>query len=100
MIILMGHIDLDLADVEAFEEDVHAIAPVVRAEPGCLFYSLARQEATSGRMLLAQRWQDRAALALHLQAPATLAFQARWLPDMRMAIQQYDLAAPGAAQDG
>jgi quinol monooxygenase YgiN len=100
MIILMGHIDLDPADVAAFEEDVRAIAPIVRAEPGCLFYSLARQEATSGRMLLAQRWQDRAALAQHLQAPTTLAFQARWLPGMRMAVQQYELGGPDPAQDG
>jgi quinol monooxygenase YgiN len=89
MIILMGHIDLDPADMDAFAADVRALAPVVRAEPGCLFYSLVPEDAAAGRMLLAQRWQDAAALARHLEAPSTLAFQKKWLHKLQMDVQRH-----------
>lgn len=95
MIILMGHLYLAPADVAAFCAAVKAITPVVQAEPGCLFYSLVLEDAATGRMLLAQRWQDSAALATHLTAPSTLAFQRQWMGRLTSDLAQYVVTDAG-----
>lgn len=87
MIILIGHIDVDPADAAAFIEDVRAITPIVRAEPGCLFHSLVPDDAAAGRMLLVQRWRDDAALAAHQLTPSTVAFQRKWLERLAINVQ-------------
>jgi quinol monooxygenase YgiN len=94
MIVLMGYLHLDPAHVAAFMADVQAVGADTRAEPGCLFYGIAVDDAPAGRMLLAQRWQDQAALGAHLDAPATKAFRARWTDKLTMDIQEYAVSTP------
>ncbi|WP_328923321.1 antibiotic biosynthesis monooxygenase [Streptomyces sp. NBC_00190] len=47
--------------VEAFER----LAPVVRAEEGCLQYDLHRVQGDPDRYVLVEEWASRAALAAH-----------------------------------
>lgn len=97
MLILMGQLRVDPSECAAFLADVDVIAPLVRGENGCLFYSLAPEDAASGRLLLAQRWQDQAALAAHLSAPSTVAFQDKWMKKLTLDVQQYEVASAAVA---
>ena len=54
MIVLMGYLQLEPGDVRAFSAAVQAVAASTRAEPGCLFYGMAWEDADAGRMLVAQ----------------------------------------------
>ena len=89
MIILMGYIDVAPADRDAFLADARILAQTVRAEPGCLFHSLAPDIAPDGPMVLAQRWQDQAALDRHMARAATLAFREKWLARLKMNVAAY-----------
>ncbi|MEV7418454.1 putative quinol monooxygenase [Streptomyces sp. NPDC089919] len=51
--------------VEAFER----LAPVVRAEPGCLRYDLHRVSGDPDRFVLIERWASQAALEAHDVTP-------------------------------
>lgn len=51
--------------VEAYER----LAPVVRAEEGCLRYDLHRVSDDPDRFVLIERWASQAALAAHDAAP-------------------------------
>ncbi len=92
MIILMGHLQLDPADVHAFTDDIEAIAASTRAEAGCLFHAMAWEDVRAGRMLVVQRWRDQAALDAHFTQPATIAFLQKWGARMRGDMLKYDAA--------
>jgi quinol monooxygenase YgiN len=44
----------------------------------------------AGRLLIAERWRDQAALTAHLQAVDTMAFVARWGHVIKGEILKYD----------
>lgn len=50
-----------------------ALAPLVRAEPGCLQYELHPVVGEAERFVLLERWASAQALAAHDQAPHMLA---------------------------
>lgn len=93
MVIVLGYIHLAPSDVGAFVADVQAVAPHTRAEPGCLFYAVAVDDASAGRVLVAERWQDQASLAAHLAADGTSAFLTRWAGRMTGDVLRYDAAS-------
>jgi len=93
MIILMGTIDVTPADREAFLADARILAQTVRAEPGCLFHSLAPDSAPDGPMVLAQRWQDQAALDRHMARASTLTFREKWLGRVKMDVTAYSASS-------
>ncbi|GAA2795654.1 putative quinol monooxygenase [Kitasatospora aburaviensis] len=45
------------------------LAPIVRAEPGCLQYDLHRVSGEPDRFVLIERWESEAALAAHDATP-------------------------------
>ncbi|MCG6498851.1 putative quinol monooxygenase [Kitasatospora sp. A2-31] len=45
------------------------LAPLVRAEPGCLQYDLHRVSGEPDRFVLIERWESEAALAAHDVTP-------------------------------
>ena len=89
MIILMGNIEVKPADRGAFLADARILAQTVRTEPGCLFHSLAPECAPDGPMVLAQRWQDQAALDTHMSRAGTVAFREKWLGRLKMNVTAY-----------
>jgi quinol monooxygenase YgiN len=89
MIILMGHLHLNPAEVPDFMADMQIIATGTRAEAGCLFYALAVDDAPAGRVLLAQRWQNQAALTAHMEGANAAAFASRWGYRVRVDLQRY-----------
>jgi quinol monooxygenase YgiN len=93
MIILTGYLQLDPADVAAFTVAMQAVAASTRAEPGCLFYGMAWEDAAAGRMLVAQRWRDQVALDAHLETPTTQAFLQAWGERMRADIDKHDASS-------
>ena len=51
--------------VAAFEQ----LAPLVRAESGCIQYDLHREESDDDRFILFEQWESQAALDAHDVAP-------------------------------
>lgn len=91
MLILMGYIHIEPADVDAFADDVQAISRSTIAEQGCLFYSITLEDRSCGRFLVAERWQDQASLDFHLEKAETLAFLRIWKHRMNSDLQCYDV---------
>lgn len=92
MIVLLGYIHLDPSDVNAFIADVRTITPGTKAEMGCLFYSVTVDDASAGRVLVVERWQDQESLAPHLESLETTAFLKRWTGRMRSDVLKYDVS--------
>jgi quinol monooxygenase YgiN len=92
MVILMGYIYLNPSDVSDFLADVQAITPSTRAEKGCLFYTVTLEDASAGRMLVAERWQDEESLTAHLQAEETKTFLEKWASRMKSDVLRYDVS--------
>lgn len=92
MIIVMGYITLQPSDVSGFIADMQPFATTTRAEDGCLFFGATAEDAAAGRILVAERWRDQAALTAHLAAPATEAFVKIWAGRMTGEILKFDAA--------
>ncbi len=92
MLIVTGYVHVPPADAAAFVEDVAAFARVARARDGCLFFAVAPDRTQEGRMLVAERWRDQAALDAHLSAEDTAAFVARWRARMTSDVAKFDAA--------
>ncbi|WP_454745084.1 putative quinol monooxygenase [Ciceribacter selenitireducens] len=92
MLILMGYIHLDPPDAEAFAADIKRIGDSTRREEGCLFYGVAPDDASAGRFLVAERWQDQASLDDHLARPETQAFLQSWAGRMKGELQFYEVS--------
>jgi quinol monooxygenase YgiN len=85
----MGHVQLDPSDVTEFLADIRLLGPKTRAENGCLFYAVTLDDASAGRMLVAERWQDQASLTAHLEGPQAGAFH-KWTGKIRVDVSRYD----------
>lgn len=92
MIIVMGYITLHPSDVPGFIADMQHFAATTKAEDGCLFFSATVEAAAAGRILVAERWRDQAALTAHLAAPATEAFVKIWAGKMKGEVLKFDAA--------
>lgn len=89
MIVVMGYIHLATSDVKEFLDDIEVIGPGTRAEKGCLFYAVTLDDASAGRMVVTERWQDQASLTAHFEGPQTASFQ-RWVNRIRIEVLRYD----------
>ncbi|AYD04235.1 antibiotic biosynthesis monooxygenase [Neorhizobium sp. NCHU2750] len=91
MLIVTGTLSLPSADLADFIGEVKILASIVRQRDGNLSYDTAVLDAATGRLLVAERWQDCAALDAHLHADDTAAFIARWHERMRGDVRIYDV---------
>lgn len=89
MIIIMGWVHVNPSDVTEFLADIEVIGPGTRDETGCLFYAVTLEDASTGRMLVAERWQDQESLTAHLQGEQVAAFQ-KWANRIRIDLSRYD----------
>jgi quinol monooxygenase YgiN len=90
MLIITGYIYVDLADLAQFRADLTALAAVTRQRAGNISYDAAIDTSEPGRLLMAERWVDQAALNAHLAAADTIAFVDRWGGLFRADIRKYD----------
>ncbi|WP_083438358.1 putative quinol monooxygenase [Caldimonas brevitalea] len=90
MIVLMGHAHLDPSDVNEFVADVQAIIPSTRAAEGCLFYAVALDDASAGRTLIVERWQDQESLTAHLDSPRVSNLLQKWMNRVRVDVSKFD----------
>jgi quinol monooxygenase YgiN len=59
---------------------------------GCLFYAVAPEDVSLGRLLVSERWRDPGALTAHLEAPETAEFIRKWTGRMTGAVRKFDAA--------
>jgi quinol monooxygenase YgiN len=76
MIVIIGYLDLDPADADAFESLVLPLQEASLAEHGCVSYHFSRDLAVPGRFRVAECWENDADLGPHFQTDAMAAFQA------------------------
>ena len=92
MLIIVGHIYIEPADVAAFRAEMATFGEAARARYGCQFFAVALSDSAAGRMLVAERWRDQAALDAHLAAEETTAFVARWGSRIKSDVAKFDAA--------
>ena len=90
MLIIMGYMHVDPADMAEFYADLKHLAMATRQRQGNISYDAALDDPEAGRLLIAERWVDQAALTAHLEAEDTLAFVNRWQGRMRGDIRKCD----------
>lgn len=90
MLIVTGTLFVPPIDLARFVAEMDNMAPVTRKRDGQLSYDTAVLDAAAGRLLVAERWRDEAALAAHLRAKETTAFVSRWAGRLRGDVRVYD----------
>ena len=90
MLIVIGYMHVDPADLVEFSVDLKSLAVATRQREGNISYNAALDDPRDSRLLIAERWADQAALTAHLEAEDTLAFVNRWQGRMRGDIRKYD----------
>ena len=90
MLIVTGTLFVPPADLARFVAEMRDLAGVTRKRNGNLSYDTAVLDAAAGRVLVAERWRDKAALAAHLRAAETAAFISRWAGRLRGDVRVYD----------
>lgn len=82
--------ELRVKDETRIEETIDALtklAAITRTEPGCRLFILHQNLADKRRLFLWERWDDKAALAAHLEASHTQAYFARDLTEVLMNVE-------------
>jgi quinol monooxygenase YgiN len=93
MIFVQGTMNMDPACVPEFVTDVAAMVDNVRAEDGCLHYSLLIEDAATGLVNVIEQWRDDEALKLHFTMPWIAAFFAKYGSKMLAStVQIFDIA--------
>lgn len=90
MIIVMGYMHVERADLAQFLRDLQVLASAARQRVGNISYDAAVDDPQAGRLLISERWSDQSALSAHLDASHTVAFVRRWQGRMRGEIRKYD----------
>jgi quinol monooxygenase YgiN len=90
MLIVTGYMHVEPSELVRFEAELQALIAVTRQRAGNLFYDAVVADPQAGRLLIAERWRDQAALTAHLEAADTAAFIERWQHRMRGDIRKYD----------
>lgn len=81
MLIVAGTVRLPAQNLDRARPVMAAMATATRAEDGCLEYAYAEDVFEPGLIRIFERWRDRAALDVHLQADHLKAWRAAW-PDL------------------
>ena len=93
MIFVAGTMDINPAVIPGFVRDVAAMVDRVRAEDGCLHYSLLVEDAGTGVVNVMEQWADDAALIVHLQQPWIADFAGKYMGEMRAStVRVFDIA--------
>ena len=93
MIFVAGTMTLEPERIGDFEREVAAMVASVRAEAGCLHYSLLVEDARSGRINVLEQWTDDQALAVHLKQPRITRFFGLFVGHVRAStVQVYDIS--------
>lgn len=90
MLIVTGTLSVSPHDLSRFIAEVGDMAAVVRNRSGNLAYDIAVLDAAEGRVLVAERWRDEAALAAHLRDERTTAFLSRWATRLQGEVRVFD----------
>lgn len=90
MLIVTGYMHIDPSEVPQFLAELKDLAIVTRQRPGNISYDAALDDPGTGRLLIAERWTDQAALSAHLNREETKAFVARWQGRMRGDVRKFD----------
>lgn len=90
MLIVMGYMYVDPADLVQFSADLKSLSVTTRQREGNISYDAAEDDPGNGRLLIAERWRDQAALTAHLEAEDTLAFINRWQGRIHGDVWKYD----------
>jgi quinol monooxygenase YgiN len=90
MLIVTGYMNVDPADLVEFTSELKSLAAATRQRVGNISYDATLDDSEAGRLLVAERWADQAALTAHLEAEDTVAFVNRWRGRMRGDIRKYD----------
>lgn len=92
MLIVLGYIQVNPADLAEFRLDLQSLAEATRQRAGNISYDAALDDPRDGRLLIAERWADQVALTAHLEADDTVAFVNRWRGRIQGDIRKYDAA--------
>ncbi len=93
MIFVQGTMNMEPACIADFERDVAAMVGKVRAEDGCLFYSLLVEDAATGLVIVCEQWRDDAALLVHFTQPWIADFLGQYGEKMLAStVQVFDIA--------
>ena len=90
MLIVSGYMYVEPSSVVEFVQDLKKLALATRQRDGNLAYDAAVDDPLAGRLLIAERWRDQAALTAHLDATDTMGFVDRWGPTIRGEVFKYD----------
>lgn len=74
MIFVAGTMMMNPAIIDDFEKRVADMVEDVRAEDGCLHYSLLVEDKATGKVNVMEMWRDDDALAIHFTQPWIAAF--------------------------
>lgn len=74
MIIVMGTIRADAAEITKLEAAMATQMATTQAEDGCELYVFSRDVTDPGLLLISERWRDAEALAAHSKAPHMAVF--------------------------
>jgi quinol monooxygenase YgiN len=97
MLIVAGEFVVDPERREEFLRSREAGMRASRAEAGCHDYVLSADPVDAGRVVLYERWEDKAALAAHLVALRTRpAAGPDAVPALSSSLAQYEISAVGA----
>jgi quinol monooxygenase YgiN len=93
MIFVQGTMNMDPNCLDDFRDDVAAMIDKVKAEDGCLFYSLLVEDEATGLVNVVEQWRDDEALGVHFTMPWIGTFFAKYGPKMLAStVQIFDVA--------
>lgn len=97
MLIVAGVFEVDPAQREEFIRSKERAMRDSRLESGCHDYAFSADPLEPGRVLLFERWEDKASLAAHLtRLRAQLASEEAPVREISSEIFQYEVSATGA----
>lgn len=93
MIFVQGTMNMDPACIPDFKVGVAAMIDKVRAEDGCLHYSLLVEDDASGLVQVLEQWRDDDALMVHFSMPWIAEFVANFGSKIQAStVQIFDIA--------
>jgi quinol monooxygenase YgiN len=95
VIIVAGHFAVDPGQREQFLRSRLDVTRTSRSEAGCIAYAFSPDPLDPGRVLLFERWEDKAALAGHLAALRQRPRPQDSVDVLESEIRQYEISAVG-----
>lgn len=94
MIIVMGNIKADAAEIDTLYAAMAEQMAATQAEDGCELYVFSRDVTDPNVILISERWRDADALAAHSRAPHMATFN-RAIGDIKIqhiSVKAYDVS--------